>query len=288
MSTDRLLSSSLDPLSSTGARNWAFTMVITIVLFSIGAFVPIYSTDHNHALELLMNAEAIRSESNSAVTATTREVPSRISFDRQMILEVFSSWKNVDPQWSENSWFVQLRKVAKHSTHLAKGEVVLGVMLLVCLFTYWRGYPQRTRNRLLGGFLGMVMAASATWVLKIALGRARPNNLIYHDQPDWNFLSLENLHHSFPSGHATAVGSVMMLLTLFFPRLWWIWALTSIWICSTRVLTGNHWPTDALCGVITGSFCVALVSGWLNGRIATGMPIQGIRHSSREISLPVE
>jgi membrane-associated phospholipid phosphatase len=214
-----------------------------------------------------------------------------LSFDTRMLLIVHSVFGLEPPPREQNTfgwWLFQIRKISKYTTDLARGEVVLGVMLLASLLARFGVFAEIARRRIHAGLLGMLVAGFATWVIKIATGRVRPNGLIYQGNINWNPFSLENIFHSFPSGHATAAGALMMVLIIDIPRFRYIWIVVALWICVTRVLTANHWPTDTLMGLYLGSFCVALVTSWVQTRSTDRSQEPELYQSSRETVLPVE
>ena len=103
----------------------------------------------------------------------------------------------------------------------------------------------------------LVVTDLATFLLKLAIGRPRPEGVPVLSLPGaWELVS----NSSFPSGHAArvAVGSLMIgwHYRIALPGLLGFTGVMAI----SRVYLGVHWPTDVLAGVVQG---VALFGLWL-------------------------
>ncbi|MGB1071804.1 MAG: phosphatase PAP2 family protein, partial [Planctomycetota bacterium] len=177
---------------------------------------------------------------------------------QQMILEVRMTY---DPAGVAPAWLHSLRQIASLTTHLAEGYAVGALLLLLTLFIRLKSSWSEWRGPVQGALLGAITAGVAVQGLKILIGRGRPNELIYRAWPDWQPISLEHSHHSLPSGHSTAAGVMVTLLCVLFPRWSGLWILLGIWLCATRVLTAEHWPSDTIPGFLLGSLCCAFWVG---------------------------
>lgn len=79
----------------------------------------------------------------------------------------------------------------------------------------------------------------------------------YHKLRPFEFYGFEPLisasGHAFPSGHATTVFAIAIVI-FFFNRSWGGWFLTLAIISGVaRIFVGVHWPLDILGGVIFGT-----------------------------------
>jgi len=103
---------------------------------------------------------------------------------------------------------------------------------------------------------------------------------------------LENVHllgtpftaHSFPSGHATSDGVMVMLaLLLWGIRDWRGWALAVLFVLAAigRVYGGVHFPVDVSVGLGIGMLSMWLCRGWL-----AGLPIDQWRASDWSWKIP--
>ena len=257
MSQKSVVPPSLDPLDFNGLRNWSLLLFISLVLFLFSSRLPIYSLSDNMAHSTWMKFYEDNGESTAS--GWPGETRSALTFDEQMILEVRRTW---DTQNSEEglagSTLRNLRSIAGITTHLSEGFAVLLVLFLAWGITYWRPQLERFLTPLKGALAGAISAGILARLLKIGFGRGRPNELIYRSFPDWEPMSLENNHNSLPSGHATATGVLVMLLSMLFPRWTPLWCVLGVWLCSTRVFTADHWPSDTVIGFILGAFFVVL------------------------------
>ncbi|MEE2857945.1 MAG: phosphatase PAP2 family protein [Planctomycetota bacterium] len=286
-----LIRSGLDPGQPRGRRLWTILGILTLVFVILGSTLSIFPHPDSTTLNSLRGAEQDQNSSGASSTSQLIESDEVLSFDTWMLLIVHSVFGLEPPPREQNSfgwWLFQIRQISKTTTDLARGEVVLGIMLLASLMARFAGLSEISKKKIYAGFLGMLVAGFVTWVIKIGTGRVRPNGLFYQGKINWDPLSLENLHHSFPSGHATAAGALMMVLVIGFPRVRFVWVGFALWICVTRVLTGNHWPTDTAMGLFLGSFCVAILTSWVQSRTTAQIQEPELYQSSRETVLPVE
>lgn len=90
-------------------------------------------------------------------------------------------------------------------------------------------------------------------LFKNLIGRARPEftpqGLVWFSRPfgdNYDFAS-------FPSGHATTAGALLMALSLLAPRLRVFFILAGIWIAVSRPVLGVHFPSDIFAGIAFGA-----------------------------------
>lgn len=60
--------------------------------------------------------------------------------------------------------------------------------------------------------------------------------------------------HSFPSGHTTAIFSVVIPYSLYMPQLSFVLIPLAICVGISRIYLGLHYPSDVIAGGILGSF----------------------------------
>ena len=282
---------SFNLLHSRGQVTWGAIWLLSFLLIYFGAFWPLYPVDGDSTLDSLLQPESVQNSSIDLSWLQAAGDAQSLSFDVQALLYIHQLQGNraiTVHHFSRHEWGRTLMLVSKYTTDLAKGEVVLALMFLAVLFVRIKRVSGEIAVRANTGLIGMLVAASLTWVSKIGAGRARPNGLFYHGDLDWIPFSMQNLHHSFPSGHSTAAGALMMVFIFNFPRLWLLWIGAALWICITRVLTLNHWPTDTWMGLLIGAFSVALVSSITQLRRESPVQEPSRYQSSRETVLPVE
>ncbi|MGN0063484.1 MAG: phosphatase PAP2 family protein [Nocardioides sp.] len=129
--------------------------------------------------------------------------------------------------------------------------VVIAALLL------WKGH-----RRAAGYVVGvMITSTLANRLLKMVFDR---------DRPEWQWLTDLHETQSFPSGHATAISSMvtlLLVLVLMFVRrgglrrfAYVLGVLLVLLVGLDRVLLGRHFPSDVIAGIALGT-AVALV--WL-------------------------
>ena len=90
--------------------------------------------------------------------------------------------------------------------------------------------------------LKILLTVIITYILKFFIHRARPLVEVL----------IQKSGYSFPSGHATAVFSLLPLLDKEFPRLKYIWFGFAIILLFSRIYLGVHYPSDVVAGAIIG------------------------------------
>ncbi len=164
-----------------------------------------------------------------------------------------------------DKWPAALAWFADMSTKLGLGKWYLVPSLVMLVFANlvdWQALSRRLLMLLynwtsLAFFvLGAAGISGATvLLLKNVVGRARPLN--FETMGDFSFypLSFDARFASFPSGHATVVGSVAAILVLLCPRGRYIVLAAAAWVASTRVFVGAHYPSDTIVGFGLGFGC---------------------------------
>lgn len=97
------------------------------------------------------------------------------------------------------------------------------------------------------------IASGLSLPLKHLIGRARP--FVMNDPFLFQPLSLHDALASFPSSQAALAGALATALSLVFPRFRLVFRSAGLAICASRVVSGEHWPSD-------------VVAGWSIGMIA--------------------
>ncbi|MGB3832297.1 MAG: phosphatase PAP2 family protein [Mesorhizobium sp.] len=165
--------------------------------------------------------------------------------------------------------------------------------LLVANQIDWRGLPRRRlmaaydRTSLAFFVLAAVgLPGLAVNLVKIFIGRARPT--LFAELGAFSFHPFEVAYRyaSFPSGHATTMGSVAAVLMLLFPRARYLWLAVCMWIASTRIFVGAHYPSDTVAGFGLGFGLAVLTAmvfarlGFLFRQMPAGLPV--LRPSFRQ------
>lgn len=285
MSQEPAIPAVLDPMHARGLRHWMIIWVVVSTTIAFCMFLPIFSSSDNAAFRAYQ-AHIDKQTDQAPSPSWPEKALQGITFDSQMILEARRCWDDPSEPDAASPAMRQLRYLARYSTHLARGETTLAALLLIWLFSWYRKLDLKIQRRMLAGFLGLGVASLLATCVKFLVGRGRPNELLWRGRLHWDWLAFDHNHHSFPSGHATASGALVMVLCLLYPRGWPIWLAVGLWLAATRVLMTEHWPTDTIAGFFLGAFSVALVASILQRKRAAQDSARN--HSSIEMVSPLE
>jgi undecaprenyl-diphosphatase len=117
-------------------------------------------------------------------------------------------------------------------------------------------------------------------VLKYGIGRARP--LYFGDLGDLALhpFAMDARFASFPSGHATTMGAIFGLALLLLPGRKFMVLAVTLWIASTRIFVGAHYPSDTVAGFGLGCASAAACAlvfarlGFIFRRTVVGLPVR--------------
>lgn len=106
----------------------------------------------------------------------------------------------------------------------------------------------------------VVISGLVANLAKRLIGRARP---LYQDEA--GIFGFSPLHggfqfESFPSGHSTTVGAILMAVALIAPRYRSLCLVMAIWLGISRVMVGAHYPSDVIAGLTLGAWSSILLA----------------------------
>lgn len=148
-------------------------------------------------------------------------------------------------------------------TDFGKSGWLLSLSALVCfvlLCIDWRRVRPRvaaawTEVGIIAGFAFWSIAGSGILsnVIKQLVGRARP--AAFDELGALSFLPLQfdYTHASFPSGHATTMGALAVIVAVVAPRLTLPAAVFCGLVAVSRVIVGSHYPSDVVGGLLLGA-----------------------------------
>jgi membrane-associated phospholipid phosphatase len=131
-------------------------------------------------------------------------------------------------------------------------------LILLCID--WRRVGRRaaaawTEVGIIAGFAFWSIAGSGILgnVMKQLVGRARPGS--FDENGAFSFLPLQfdYAHASFPSGHATTMGALAVIIAVVAPRLIVPAAVFCGLVAVSRVVVGAHYPSDVVGGFLWGA-----------------------------------
>jgi undecaprenyl-diphosphatase len=100
----------------------------------------------------------------------------------------------------------------------------------------------------------------AARILKPLFGRHRPCHPEYF-VAGGRFLCGMRTSLSFPSVHAVNIFAQATLLSCYYPRWKWVYAVFAVFIGYSRIYVGVHYPLDVAGGAVTGCIIGGLVFG---------------------------
>jgi membrane-associated phospholipid phosphatase len=122
-------------------------------------------------------------------------------------------------------------------------------------------------------FLGVGAPGLISALLKRSIGRGRPETwteaapLAF--QPfNWTAYDWQG----FPSGHSTTSFALAMVVAFLWPRAFWVAMVLAATVALSRVVIGEHYPTDIVAGAVLGvmgAYAVRALfarNGWLFAR----------------------
>lgn len=121
-------------------------------------------------------------------------------------------------------------------------------------------------------FLWLCVASSnaVCGVLKVIIGRARPDLWLQSHEYGFSWLKMDSLHMSFPSGHTTTIMSIAFGFSVIFPRFWLLFVSGGALVALSRVLLLQHYLSDVLAAmyltllVVAGLVCFLRKKKWLS------------------------
>lgn len=162
------------------------------------------------------------------------------------------------------AWAVEWRQPFQFVTHFGLSDWVLipsAIVFLVSISGYrfmrktstWRraGYELS----LLSSFVFLAVAGTGllTNLLKRAFGRGRPT--VFDEVGAFDFQQIFNdwTFQSFPSGHSTTAMATAIVVGFLAPRFFRLFLIIALLTGLSRVVVGDHYPTDVLAGFAIGA-----------------------------------
>jgi membrane-associated phospholipid phosphatase len=141
-----------------------------------------------------------------------------------------------------------LHYVGRAAYYAAHGTpLITGAALLYLAGVYFKKQGIRHIGKTL--LIGFISAGIFVQIIKHLLGRARPrltDNLVFIGP------TLTGSYDSFPSGHTMSAFCLAYICSRYFPKYQALFYVYGIFICIGRVVSGSHFPADALGGALLG------------------------------------
>ena len=149
--------------------------------------------------------------------------------------------------------------------HFLSTLTVLGQWKIYAFLLFFAGVYFRNirRNSLYEGrswyLLACVMIPNLFgFVVKIVLGRARPDLLFSIDYFGFYGFKLNNLYWSFPSGHTLTSTALASGLGVIFPRYFYAFLGGALLVASSRILLYHHYLSDVMTGLYMSLLLVGI------------------------------
>lgn len=169
---------------------------------------------------------------------------------------------------SNHALFLFLNHLSAYSGDSVWAQLtVMGdtAIILALLLPWWRKRP----DLIWAALLAALLATAWTHGLKPLLDMPRPPAVL--DEASFHIIGPSYRNNSFPSGHSTAIFTLMGVMVLILAKGWMRWPLLAfaILVAISRSVVGVHWPLDLLGGML-GGWLSALGGVWLAERWPLG------------------
>lgn len=148
-------------------------------------------------------------------------------------------------------------------TKLGLGGLYLIALLLFVLFFRYIRPNKQAEVQAWFVWLCVLLPSLICLVLKILLGRARPDLLFSEQLYGFYGLQKHAPFWSFPSGHTTNIMGLIFGLCVLFPRYCYALLAVGLLIASTRIFLTHHYLSDVLAASYLALIEVGLLRWWL-------------------------
>lgn len=178
------------------------------------------------------------------------------------------TWMRGDGAWLA-AWLGAPTSLGKFHWYMMPA---LGIGLAVAV-TDWEARSRRGKafltlclSQALFSLTALILSFTASNLVKIAVGRARPLLLEQHGAAHFSPLTAGYAFASFPSGHATACGTVAAILAIWFPARAVPFGCIFLVLAASRVAAKAHYPSDVIAGFALGFIGTLYLGRWLGSR----------------------
>lgn len=161
-------------------------------------------------------------------------------------------------------------QISEALTRLGKSDWILipsGVALIALSLVKTKTLSHRARARMFRWnvtlsyiFIGVGLPSLIATLIKRIIGRPRP--YLFSEAGLFGFhpFSADASFASFPSGHATTIGAMTMVMSLLAPRFRHVFFVIGVLVGFSRVGVGAHYPSDVIVGFLFGATMAYVVA----------------------------
>jgi membrane-associated phospholipid phosphatase len=148
-------------------------------------------------------------------------------------------------------------------TILGKDIIYLALFFFAAL--YFRYIRTNSVNEAKSWYLlaCIITANLVCLVIKVTLGRARPDLLFSNDAFGFYWFKLSGQYWSLPSGHTTTVISLAAGFGVLFPKYFYTFLVLAFLIVLTRVLLYYHYLSDVMSAFYISILVIGLLTDYL-------------------------
>lgn len=159
-----------------------------------------------------------------------------------------------------NQWHLKHNIWIRSLTTLGLWELYFAIAFF--LVVYFRFGTRHKPHELRAWFLlaCILLANLIGLILKVVLGRARPELFFQSNLYGFYWLKCTNLYWSFPSGHAITIASIGSGLSVLFPKYFYWFMLGALLIICTRIMLVQHYLSDVVVGAYLGLLGVGVLT----------------------------
>lgn len=149
-------------------------------------------------------------------------------------------------------------------TNLGLGAIYFGGLFLLALFYQYVKKNENIARNLWFLWLCEIATNSICLLLKIIIGRTRPDFLF--EKGMYGFYPLKTNAHfwSLPSGHTTTIMTFVLGLSILLPRYGWLLIIGGFLVSLTRVLLTNHYLSDVFVAFYLAVIEIGLLRLWID------------------------
>lgn len=156
-------------------------------------------------------------------------------------------------------------------TNLGSDSFYLLMLLLMALLFRFVYVNKTSERHCWFLWLCVFIPCMIALILKIVLGRARPELLFNQQLYGFFGLKFQRLYWSMPSGHATTIMGLIFGFIILLPRYFYTFLLVGLLVVLSRVLLTEHYLSDVMLSFYLALIEVGLLTYWLRKKQFLGM-----------------